>query len=146
MEQIKNSASVHSPPPHLPITFLPYGYRRIGDAGVPPKIASEEAAVVEQVFERYATELSSYQGIADWLNEQGHRTRAGRRFSKDTMAEMLTNPLYKGRVAHRQGKGESCEGQHEFIASEDLWRAAGLARGHCEQARPSSTRGSRCRR
>jgi hypothetical protein len=64
--------------------------------------------------------------LADWLNDAGFRTRAGNRFSKDTVADMLRNPFYKGYVLYRPGsrsqdEGELFPGKHDPIVSSELW-------------------------
>ncbi len=107
-------------------SITPYGYRHSGDANTPPVIVKKEAKAVRGMFERYATGKYSFQEIANWLNDAGYRTRSGRRFSKDTVADMLRNPFYKGAVVYRQGSrdqgaGELFAGKHEAIVSADLW-------------------------
>lgn len=107
-------------------SITPYGYRHTGDANTPPVIVKKEAKAVRGMFERYATGKYSFQEIADWLNDAGYRTRSGRRFSKDTVADMLRNPFYKGSVVYRrgsrdQGAGELFSGKHEAIVSPELW-------------------------
>jgi len=104
----------------------PYGYQHVGDQNTPPVIVPEEAALVRQLFERYATGKYSYQELADWLTDNGYRTHAGNNFSKDTLADMLRNPFYKGYVWYRQGKrgqdiGELFPGKHEAIVSDEVW-------------------------
>ncbi len=118
-------------------SITPYGYRHAGDADTPPIIAPEEARVVREMFERHATGKSSYQEIADWLNDAGFHTRSGRRFSKDTVADMLRNPFYKGFVAYRRGSrdqaaAELFPGKHEAIVTPELW---GMCRRVREQRR-----------
>jgi site-specific DNA recombinase len=106
---------------------LPYGYRHEGDPRTPPVILDEEAKAARLAFERYATGRYSYQGVADLLNDAGHRTRQGRRFSKDTVADMIRNPFYTGKVVYKEGKrgdvGEVYEGLHEPLVSESIWEA-----------------------
>lgn len=107
-------------------SITPYGYRHVGDADTPPEIVPDEAEAVKEMFERYASGRHSYRDIADWINDAGHRTRSGRRFSKDTIADMLRNPFYKGKVVYKRGEhgqeaGEIFDGQHEAIVSEELW-------------------------
>ena len=107
-------------------SITPYGYRHSGDADTPPVIVEEEARAVREMFQRYATGRYSAREIADWLNDAGFRARSGRRFSKDTVADMLRNPFYKGFVAYRQGSrdqsaGELFPGKHEPIVSPELW-------------------------
>jgi site-specific DNA recombinase len=105
----------------------PYGYRHSGDARTPPVIVEEEAKAVRMAFEHYATGRYSFQEIADLLNDAGFRTRRGRRFSKDTVTDMIRNRFYAGKVVYKEGLrgsvGEICDGLHEPIISEELWEA-----------------------
>ncbi len=84
------------------------------------------------MFERYASGRYSFQEIANLLNDNGHRTRAGRRFSKDTIADMLRNPFYAGKVVYKEGQrgdvGETHPGRQQPIISEELWAAAARIR------------------
>ncbi len=107
-------------------SITPHGYRHAGDPNTPPVIVAEEAKVVRKMFERYVTGKHSYQEIAEWINDAGYRTRAGRRFSKDTIADMIRNPFYKGFVSYRGGGRnqdtvELFPGKHEAIVSPELW-------------------------
>jgi hypothetical protein len=109
-------------------SITPYGYRHAGDADTPPEIVEKEAEVVRELFARYATGEYSYPDLADWVSDAGYRTRAGRRFSKSTIAEIICNPFYKGKVVYKQGKhsqdaGEAYDGQHEAIVNEELWES-----------------------
>jgi hypothetical protein len=65
------------------------------------------------------------------INSQGRTTRKRRLFSKDTVREILTHPLYKGYVRYR-GVFQKCEpyrsnegqvekGVHEPAIPEELW-------------------------
>ena len=104
----------------------PYGYRQVGDADTPPEIVEEEAEVVRDLFERYAMGQHSYRDLANWINEAGYHTRSGSTFSKDTVAEILRNPFYKGEVAYKQRERSQEEwelyaGRHEAIVSEEVW-------------------------
>ncbi len=120
-------------------SITPFGYRHSGGPDTPPIIVEEEARAVREMYERYSGGRSSYEEIAGWLNRAGHRTRSGRRFSKDTVADMLRNPFYKGYVVYRQGKraqdgGEMFIGRHEAIVPPDSWEMARQVR---EQRRSS---------
>ncbi len=120
----------------------PYGYRHVGDARTPPEIVPEEAPVVRLLFERYATGRYSYQDLADLLNAQGHQTRAGLNFSKDTIADMLRNPFYMGQVVYKQrqraqGAGDIQPGQHPALIEPALWEACHQMRArHLSASRP----------
>jgi len=105
---------------------LPHGYRHSGDSETPPVIVGQEAQVVLKMFRRYARGKYSYTELAQWINDAGHRTRSGRRFSKDTVADMIRNPFYKGCIVYRRGsrdqeEGELFPGKHEAIVSAELW-------------------------
>ena len=120
-------------------SITPYGYRHTGDNDTPPEIVPEEALVVVKMFEQHATGLYSYREVAEWLNEAGYRTREGRRFSKDTIADMLRNPFYMGKVVYKQGRrkqdaGEIFDGQHEPIVSESLWNRCAQVRSQRSSA------------
>ncbi len=67
-------------------------------------VAPAEAEAVRFMFERYVTGRFSFAEIADMVNDRGWRTRAGRRFSKDTVTDMLRNPFYAGKVIYKAGQ------------------------------------------
>jgi site-specific DNA recombinase len=117
---------------------VPWGYisEQVGDRrmAVPKK---ELQPVVEDIFERCASGLYYDQEIADWLNEQGYRTRLHRLFTKDAVRTMLTNPMYKGYVryygAFVKGKSRKAaetlyKGKHVALVSEGLYE-------RCQDAR-----------
>jgi site-specific DNA recombinase len=106
----------------------PYGYRHTGDPKTPPQIVPEEADAIRLIFERYASGRHSFMELADLLNDRGYRTRAGKRFSKDTVADMIRNQFYAGKVVYRAGSrrqdlGEVYTGLHEALIPEELWEA-----------------------
>ncbi len=107
-------------------SITPYGYRHVGDADTPPEILPEEANVVREMFERYATGKWSYYDLAEWSRDAGYQTRHGNNFSKDAIADMLRNRFYQGQVVYHRGQHgqhaeEFYEGQHEAIVSTELW-------------------------
>jgi len=120
----------------------PYGYRHMGDSRTPPEIVPEEAEVVRLIFERYATGRYSYQDLADLLNAQGYHTHTGLHFSKDTIADMLRNPFYMGKVVYKQrqrtqGAGDIYEGLHQPIIAPGLWESCHQIRArHHSASRP----------
>ena len=114
---------------------VPWGYTSqlvgIRKVGVPDP---QKAAVVVEMFERYATGAYSDMQMAEWLNEKGLRTNRNQPFGKDTARDMLCNSYYVGEIRYRgmtvRPNGVSfrstpprvSEGQHEPIISEELWQ------------------------
>ena len=110
---------------------LPFGYRRRADGR--PAVVDKEADAVREAYGMYATGRYSYQGVADWLNGHGFRTRNIRKdprhgvtgpslFTKDTVRDMLRNPFYRGAVTYK-GKDER-PGLQPAIVDGSLWQAA----------------------
>jgi len=108
-------------------SVTPYGYRHSGDAHTPPQIVPEEAKAIRLMFESYAPGNMSFQDVADRLNDAGYQTRSGRRFSKDTIDDMLRNRFYLGDVVYSEGSGtkppEIYPGQHDAIINRELFDA-----------------------
>ncbi len=113
---------------------LPFGYRR-GDNGK-PEILEGEAAAVKEAYGKYASGRYSYQGVADWLNGRGYRTRNIRKdprhgvigpslFTRDAVRDMLRNPFYRGTITYK-GKDER-PGIQPAIVDNSLWESAGQA-------------------
>jgi hypothetical protein len=92
-------------------------------------INPEEAKLVNLIMERYLVE-PSVQGLADYLNAKGYRTKiqirasgphkGGCAFRRGTLYHLLANPIYRGSIVHRD---EVYPGEHEAIVSETLWQA-----------------------
>ncbi len=149
---------------HL-VGSLPWGYRRDADTGIAVP-DPERAALVCELFERYATGQESDRTLAAWLNAKGARSTKGRPFGKDSVRDILLNAAYGGYVCGPRSKDRSIRGLHEPIASEELfdrvqevraWRARVVKPGppsdeyllrkllYCERCgkRMHGTRGSR---
>jgi DNA invertase Pin-like site-specific DNA recombinase len=128
-------------------SVAPLGYHFSDEPRRPLVILEAEAHIVREVFERYASGRYSIQEITDFLNNSGYRTRVGRRFSKDTVTDMLRNPFYVGKVVYKEGLrgnvGEVYDGEHESLISEELWDATVRVRGrhqHASRAIPPTAR------
>lgn len=103
---------------------LPLGYD-IADKKL--VINSQEAELVRTLFKKYLS-CKSPQYLADWLNEQGYRTKAkitktgksigGKPFERAHLYRILDNKIYLGKIFY---KGETYAGQHEAIISQELW-------------------------
>lgn len=76
----------------------PYGYRR-DTVGRRPTLAvvEEEAAFVRLMFQMYR-EGAGCQAIADAVNDMGARPRRAARFGRTSVARILKNPVYMGKV------------------------------------------------
>ena len=103
---------------------VPLGYRLEGRKLL---IDEAEAETVRSIFGRYL-ELGSVGLLADELASSGVRTKVrtyangrsvgGVCFSRGSLAQLLQNPLFSGRVKHR---GELFDGEHEAIIDEHRW-------------------------
>ncbi|MBT3202416.1 MAG: hypothetical protein HN350_21160 [Phycisphaerales bacterium] len=80
-----------------------------------------EAAVVREVFTRYAEESIGLRLLAKMLNERGLRTRKGTLFSQTSTSKILRNELYLGRRTwgKRHHKLNRQTGKHKTIATPD---------------------------
>lgn len=130
--------------------WQPYGYEKTsykeGKRNVKTlTIIPEEAEVVRMIFESYAIKGMSMLAIADMLNDMKIKPVASDLWSRYTIADMLVNPVYMGKirwnyrvnvkswenqqmVVSRPRKSlDECvlvDGKHEAIISEELfWEA-----------------------
>ena len=78
----------------------PFGYRYIrksDHAGAAYEIIEHEAALVAEMFRRYADEGASIAELARWLTDSGTPTRTGKhRWDRSVIWGMLRNPAYAG--------------------------------------------------
>lgn len=94
----------------LPSNWRCFGYRmvtvaearaipeRYADRDGTAEIIPEQAAIVRQMFERYASGELSLRGVARWLNGDGVLTAYGKRWEQTGVRLVLANPAYKGAV------------------------------------------------
>jgi site-specific DNA recombinase len=78
---------------------IPYGLRLDDDHHL--AIRPSEFPIVERIFTRYGTERAGAATIANELNDDGHRTRTGRRWSAKVVLGILRNRGYLGEVSFR---------------------------------------------
>lgn len=93
------------------------------------EINDAEAEVVRTAFSTYSARRSLLATAAD-LNKRGFRTKTfesrggrrhgGREWDKGSVAKLVSNPLYIGRVVH---KGEEFPGEHPAIIDDGTWNA-----------------------
>ena len=72
----------------------PFGYKIIYDGTF--QVVEPEAVVVRAMYDRYANEDGGVRAVASWLNDAGHRTRRGQRWSMVTVRDILRNTAYIG--------------------------------------------------
>jgi site-specific DNA recombinase len=84
------------------LSGAPFGYRYIrknAHAGAAYEIIEHEAALVAELFRRYADDGASIAELARWLTEQKVATRTGKhRWDRSVIWAMLRNPAYAGRA------------------------------------------------
>ncbi|WP_329407211.1 recombinase family protein [Nocardia vinacea] len=80
----------------------PFGYRylrRTDHCGAVYEIVEHEAALVAEMFRRYADDGASIADLARWLTDSGTPTRTGKaRWDRSVIWAMLRNPAYAGRA------------------------------------------------
>jgi len=80
----------------------PFGYRYIRktpESGARYEIIAHEAALVAEMFRRYADDGATIADLARWLTSQGAPTRTGKtRWDRSVIWGMLRNPAYAGRA------------------------------------------------
>jgi len=82
------------------LSGAPFGYRylrKTDHAGAAYEISQGEAALVAEMFRRYADQGASIADLARWLTGQGAPTRTGKhRWDRSVVWGMLRNPAYAG--------------------------------------------------
>ncbi len=91
----------------------------------------QEAEVVNLIFTKYL-ELGNIQTTADWMNQQGYRSkcwqtasgtmRGGHLFRHGSIQRILGNPVYIGKIAHLALK-KVYPGKHKGIISQDVFES-----------------------
>ena len=80
----------------------PFGYRYVRktpEAGASYEIIEHEAALVAEMFRRYADDGATIADLARWLTSLGIPTRTGKtRWDRSVIWGMLRNPAYAGRA------------------------------------------------
>ncbi|MGF6889655.1 site-specific DNA recombinase, partial [Nocardia sp. GP40] len=86
----------------------PFGYRylrKTDHTGAVYEIDEHEAALVAELFRRYADDGASIADLARWLTESGVTTRTGKtRWDRSVIWAMLRNPAYAGRAVFGKTK------------------------------------------
>ena len=103
---------------------VPLGYDRTNRKLV---VNAEESKLVNKIFDRYLHEPSTAK-VANWLNQQGYRTKVrvtesgkklgGKLFNKKHVYSILQNEVYIGNIIFN---GEKFKGLHTPIVSRELF-------------------------
>lgn len=107
-------------------------------------INEDEAALVRYIFTHYLDVRSvrklkeevDRQGFVTKSRKQGKRKTGGIPFSRGHLYQLLRNPIYAGKVRH---KDKCYPGQHEAIIEERMWDATQQMLGEHAPARKSRT-------
>lgn len=95
-----------------------FGYNKV-DGHL--EIVEREAAVVREVFERYAAGELGLRAIANDLDSRGVRGRQGRAITYSTLYGMIRNPKYKGCYAGRRYASRDYRDKRSYRLGEDKW-------------------------
>ena len=74
--------------------------------------------MIKEMFKRYDEEGHSLNSLVDLLWKEGRRTRKGQKISKQTVRDILRNPVYIGYVT---SDGKKIKGNHEAIIERSLF-------------------------
>jgi site-specific DNA recombinase len=97
----------------------PAGIRLTGYTATTSEVIPSEAALVLELFEKFAAG-ESLVGLVRYLTREGIPTRAGKPWTRQSIHAMLTNPRYAGRAIY-QGKANGKSGDWEAIVPEGLF-------------------------
>ena len=81
-------------------------------------IEKKKAKIVTEIFELYAQNNSRLEDISDFLKERGILTKGGKRFHRNRITYILSNPFYIGLFKYA---GEIYEGKHQPIISKKIF-------------------------
>ena len=96
--------------------IVPYGYKNVDKKLV---INEKEAECVREIFKTFI-ETQSLAETRRQINQK-YQTRAGKKFSKGSIDNILRNPIYYGEISY---KGNLYDGIHKPIISEAIFLKA----------------------
>ncbi len=123
----------------------PFGYDKVTIGKDHTLVPNKDAAMVRAIFEWYVNERLGYQAIANRLDDMGVKPVSTDRWLKNTIAEMLRNIQYDGKVCYNRKKSVTIikdgkkrvirpmasdenviivEGKHPAIVDHELFMAA----------------------
>ncbi len=104
-------------------SIAPYGYRRVkipNEKGYTLEPNPEESPIVKQIFELYSHGAGTKM-IANALNEKGTPTRHGDAWTYSTIANILSNPVYTGKI--RRGWSKQVKSMENGVVKKRIKRA-----------------------
>ena len=125
----------------------PFGYRWVDKKLV---LDEKEAPIRRQIFELFSQHQRK-RTVARILNDAGHRTRSGAKFSMSTVSRLIADPVAKGvrRANYRRAtdKGWEFKDASDWIyvdapaiVSEDLWDACNASLGSPKGSKPNKAK------
>jgi site-specific DNA recombinase len=105
---------------------IPLGYDNLDRT---LKVNPEEAEAVHHIYQRYL-DLDSVKLLKEELDREGIRSKrgkngsGGRPFSRGALYALLQNPLYIGKIRHKENV---YDGNHEAIIEKTQWQAVQAA-------------------
>ena len=109
---------------------MPLGYSK--KPNELPVIVESEAFIVRMIFQMFTSGYDRNY-ITRYLNEQGYKTRSGKKFDSETVTYILENPFYIGKVRwnRRKSSGTSrlndesewiiADSHHDPLVDDDTW-------------------------
>lgn len=95
-----------------------FGYRKLDKRLV---IDEEQAAVVRELFELYATGKYSMKQLETYFYDKGFRNSKGNKFSHTTMSSIISNPKYKGYYCGNKVRVVDLFTKQQEFLPEDEW-------------------------
>jgi site-specific DNA recombinase len=115
----------------------PFGYQ-VDKATSTLVVDEHEAVIVRTIFDLYTRDRLGTRNIATVLNERGHRTTTGGRWSAHQVVRALNNRIYLGELTFREN---TVTDTHEPIIGAGMWAEAQAlldARGESHAHRAAS--------
>ena len=97
----------------------PLGYQTMGETGRKTHIIDKErGGLVRKMFELYGTGLYSIKAINEKMQQDGLRTRAGKRLTTSHTHRLLSDPFFMGKM---RWNGKIYRGSQESLVSMELF-------------------------
>ena len=101
---------------------IPYGYQAMRTADNLPtlSVVLERAKAVQRAFKLYSEGMDLL-SVTEKLNALGYKSSRGNKLSFQTVYNWLRNPVYIGKIQHKQLPDGLIDGLHQGIITTDLW-------------------------